>query len=146
MNAADISGRFFLDTNILVYSFDRRVPSKQQVSHRWIRDALRTQRGVISTQVVQEFLNVALRRFAQPLTIPESREYLKTVLMPLCILYPTVSFFDRALLLRQESNFQFYDSLIVTAALDLGCSVLVSEDMQDGLRIGGLTIRNPFTD
>jgi predicted nucleic acid-binding protein len=109
-----------------------------------IRDALGTQRGVISTQVVQEFLNVALRKFAQPMTIAESRDYLQVTLLPLCRHYPSALFYDRALLLKESTGFSFYDSLIVAAAVDTGCSTLFSEDLQDGRTVQGVKIVNPF--
>lgn len=144
MNVDKISGSFFLDTNIFAYSFDSSVPEKQQVAQRLISDALRTQRGVISTQVVQEFLNLALRKFATPLTISESIEYLQTVLLPLCQHFPTIGFYERALWVRNETSYSFYDSLIVAAAIDTDCSILFSEDLQGGRNVRRLTIINPF--
>jgi len=61
MNVAELRGRFFLDTNVLVYSFDPDSPAKQALARQLIVEGLRAQRAVISTQVVQEFLNVATR-------------------------------------------------------------------------------------
>ena len=144
MNAAESRGFYFLDTNVFVYSFDEASPGKQATARRLIRDALRTERGVISTQVVQEFLNVAARKFQRPLTLSESREYLRVVLVPLCRHFPSPEFYDRALLLREETGFSFYDALVVAAALESGCSTLLSEDLQHGQTIRGLTVRNPF--
>jgi predicted nucleic acid-binding protein len=146
MNVADPSGLFFLDANILVYSFDHNSPEKQRTARRLIQAALSTQRGIISTQVVQEFLNVALRRFARPMTSSEAREYLRAVLVPLCQHYPSTAFYDRALLLREETGFSFYDSLVVAAALESGCSTLLSEDLQHGRNVQGLALVNPFAD
>jgi len=144
MNVADLEGLFFLDTNIFVYSFDHTSVRKQQTAHRIIQTALRTQRGIISTQIVQEFLNVALRKFARPITVSEAREYLRSVLVPLCQHYPSIALYDRALLLREETGFSFYDSLVVAAALESGCSTLLSEDLQDGRNVQGLALVNPF--
>jgi len=144
MNVAELRGLFFLDTNIFVYSFDQDSPLKQITAQNLIREALRTQRGVISTQVVQEFLSVALRKFAHPLTVSESREYLKTVLMPLCRHNPSMDFYDRALLLREETGFAFYDALVIAAAVESECSTLLSEDLQHRQKVRTLTILNPF--
>lgn len=144
MNAGDIRGLFFLDTNLFVYSFDDTQPAKRRVAFRWIRDALQTQRGLISTQVVQEFLSVALHKFQTPLTASDARDYLRSVLTPLCQHYPSSSLYDRALLLKEEAGFAWYDALIVAAAAEAGCVVLLSEDLQDGREVAGLTIRNPF--
>jgi predicted nucleic acid-binding protein len=146
MNAARPRGLYFLDTNILVYSFDPGSPAKQATARRLIKEALATQRGMISTQVVQEFLNVALRKFARPLSVSESREYLRTVLLPLCHHYPSGAFYDRAVLLREETGLSFYDALIVTAAQESGCAALFTEDLQHGQVIGTLSVVNPFTD
>jgi predicted nucleic acid-binding protein len=56
-------GRFFLDTNVFVYSFDRSAVAKSRRAAQLIRTALKTQKGITSYQVVQEFFNVALQRF-----------------------------------------------------------------------------------
>lgn len=145
MSVAEPAGLYFLDTNIFVYSFDATEPVKQQTARQIVQAALRTQRGVISTQVAQEFLNLALRKFAQPMTVSEAREYLKTVLLPLCRHFPSAAFYDRALLLKEETGYSWYDTLIVAAAVEAGCTTLLSEDMQSGRVVRGVTIRNPFT-
>ena len=144
MNVDNLPGLFFLDTNVFVYSFDASDPEKQTMARDLIHDALRTQRGAISTQVIQEFLSVGQRKFAHPLTVSEAREYLRSVLVPLCLHYPSIAFYDRALMLREETGYSFYDSLVVTAAIEIGCTTVLSEDLQHGRKIGGVTIANPF--
>src|ERR1700678_2664259 len=62
-----MSDRFFLDTNIFVYSFDRSAVMKAQKATQLICNTLKTQKGIISYQVVQEFFNVALRKFSEPM-------------------------------------------------------------------------------
>ncbi len=146
MNVADLSGLFFLDTNIFVYTFDSTAPEKCQIAQQLIGNALQTRRGVISTQIVQEFLNVASRKFTRPMTVSDSQAYLRTVLLPLCQHYPSNSFYERALLIKAETGYSFYDSLVVTAAIESGCTTLLSEDMQNGQVIRELTIVNPFAD
>ena len=146
MNVADLSGMFFLDTNIFVYTFDETAAEKRQIAQQLIRTALSTRRGVVSTQIVQEFLNVALHKFSRPMTVSDAQEYLKSVLLPLCQQYPTGTFYDRALLIKAETGYSFYHSLVVTAAIEAGCSTLLSEDLQDGRVIQGLTIVNPFAE
>lgn len=144
MSVVDLRGVFCLDTNIFVYSFDQSAPRKQAISQQLIQEALRTQRGIISTQVIQEFLSIAIRKFAHPFTVSESREYLKTVLLPLCHHFPTTDFYDRTLLLQGETGFSFYDALVVMAAVETRCSWLLSEDLQHGRTVRGVTIHNPF--
>ncbi len=144
MNVADKPGMYFLDTNIFVYTFDDTAPAKQEIARVLIQNALRTQRGVISSQIVQEFLNVALRKFARPMTTSDARQYMSAVLLPLCQHYPSLAFYDLALLIKEETGYSFYDTLVVTAAIELGCHTLITEDLQDGRTIRGVTIRNPF--
>jgi len=144
MNASDLKGLFFLDTNLFVYSFDDRDPGKRRVARQWIGDALRTQRGVISTQVVQEFINLATQRFACPLSPSDARDYLRSVLQPLCHHYPSIAFYDRALSVRERTGFSWFDALIVAAAQEARCAILLTEDLQAGRHIDDLRIHNPF--
>ena len=78
-----MSGRFFLDTNIFVYSFDASSPKKAVQSTKLIRSAIETRRGIVSYQVVQEFFNVALSRFAKPMSSVDAEQYLSTTFRPL---------------------------------------------------------------
>ena len=144
MSAVEPEGLFFLDTNILVYTFDLARPDKQRTARRLLTAALTSQRGAISTQVVQEFLNISLRGFARPIILADLREYLDTVLAPLCLHFPSINFYAQALVTQVETGYSWYDALIVSAALELGCSTLLSEDLQHGRVIRGMVIRNPF--
>ncbi len=78
-----MSDRFFLDTNIFVYSFDTNAPKKAARSTELIRRALDTGKGIVSYQVVQEFFNLALRRFAEPMSGADAEQYLSTTFRPL---------------------------------------------------------------
>jgi len=60
-------GKYFLDTNIIVYSFDKTEPVKQATAKELIKDALSLNKGIVSYQVIQEFANVALQKFSRPL-------------------------------------------------------------------------------
>ena len=139
-----MSGRFFLDTNIFVYSFDRGAVAKAQRSVQLIREAVATRKGIVSYQVVQEFLNVALRRFAQPMTTAEAEQYLSTVFRPLLVVHSSQALYSEALRLNDKHCLNWYDSLIVAAAIEGQCDVLYSEDLQHGQRFGGLQVENPF--
>lgn len=146
MNAAEIEGYFFLDTNILIYALDEAYPAKQQLAVQLVREAIMSGRGIISIQVVQEFLNVARRKFKQPMTVEECRGHIRNVLEPLCAYFPSISTMDRALLINEETGYSLYDALILTAAVESGCRTLYSEDLQHGRKVQGLTILNPFID
>lgn len=121
-------GKFFLDTNIFVYSFDRRAGSKQGGAQGLIESALSTRLGVISTQVIQEFLNVATTKFAKPLTVHDSARYLDMVLAPLCEVYASLALYRTALHIQEETAYSFYDSLIIAAAIHADCRMLYSEN------------------
>ena len=141
-----MNGRSFLDTNLFVYSLQSSPSEKAQRARQLIRQALTTRKGVVSYQVVQEFFNVALKRFAVPMTIPEAEQYLATVFRPLLAVYASQSLFSEALRITGRYRLSWYDSLIVAAATEAGCSILYSEDFQDGFKIGDVEIRNPFVD
>jgi predicted nucleic acid-binding protein len=139
-----MSDRFFLDTNIFVYSFDQSAAAKAQKATQLIREALTTQKGVISYQVVQEFFNVALRRFSQPMKTADAEQYLSTVFRPLLGVHSSQALYAEALHLHAQTGFSWYDSLIVSSAIQARCDILYTEDLQHGQRFGGLQVRNPF--
>jgi len=133
-----------LDTNIFVYSFDRRALAKLLPAQQLIRDGIAKRRGVVSFQVVQEFFNVALRRFEKPMTVAEAEQFLATVFRPLLSVHSSQALYGQALRLAEQRRLSWYDSLIVAAAIEAECTVLYSEDLQHEQRIGDLKIVNPF--
>ena len=139
-----MNAKYFIDTNIFIYSFNPEDPFKRRIARDLIAQALEKGTGVISYQVIQEFLNVATRKFAVPLTFKDSQRYLNVVLEPLCEVFSSTELFHQALEIFDQWRFPFYDALIIASALQADCSVLYSEDMQDNQTIKGLTIRNPF--
>ena len=140
-----MSARFFLDTNVFVYAFDPHARAKAKRAAQLIRRAVDTGEGIVSYQVVQEFFNVALRRFACPMTAAEAEQYLITVFRPLLAVHSSSKIFLDALRISAQHHIAWYDSVILAAALDAGCEILYSEDLEDGRRIGNLTIQNPFS-
>ena len=136
--------KFFLDTNILVYTFNRTDSSKRRKAGGLLARALETHRGIISHQVVQEFLNVATRKFSDPMTVPEAQLYLARILIPLREVFPDSALYSQALSIAGESGMAFYDALIISSAIAGGCDTVWTEDLQHGRRIGTVTIRNPF--
>jgi predicted nucleic acid-binding protein len=139
-----MGSRFFLDTNVLVYSLDRTAPKKGGVAEGLIEEALSDGNGMISFQVVQECLYVMLRKFKNSIEGTDARSYLRRVLMPLCSVYPDHRLYAAALDIASETGWSFYDSLIVGAASAANCDRLLTEDLQDGRKIRGVTIQNPF--
>ncbi len=140
-----MSAEFFLDTNILVYTFDCEHADKRTRARELVETALESNAGVISYQVVQEFLNVATRRFAIPMTPDAARDYLSVVLEPLCAVFPSMALYERAISLHERWGYGYYDALIIGSALEAKCSVLYSEDLHDRQHVESLTIVNPFS-
>jgi len=139
-----MSGRFFLDTNVFVYSFDAGSPKKAAQSAKLIKSAIETRGGIVSYQVVQEFFNVALRRFAKPMTIADAEQYLSTTFRPLLSVHSSPALYGEALRIGARFRLAWYDSLIVASAIEGQCDVLYSEDFQDGQQFGTVVISNPF--
>jgi predicted nucleic acid-binding protein len=139
-----MSDRFFLDTNIFVYSFDRSAPAKAGKAEDLITKAIETQKGVVSYQVVQEFFNVALKRFSHPMRVADAEQYLGTVFRPLLSVHSSASLYGEALRLQAKTGLSWFDSLIVSAALQANCDRIYTEDLQHGQRFGSLLVENPF--
>ena len=109
-----------------------------------INDALEHSNGIISFQVVQEFLNVSLRKFSTPFTFEDCVKYLDIVLEPLCEIFPDMELYRHALKISERWRYSFYDSLIISAAIKGDCRILYSEDLQHKQSIENLIILNPF--
>ena len=139
-----MNGRFFLDTNIFVYSFDAKVAKKASQADALIRTGIETRSGIVSYQVVQEFFNVAFRRFSKPMNGADAEQYLSTTFRPLLAVQSSHALYAEALRIRARFQFAWYDSLIVAAANAAECKILYSEDFQDGQKVGNATISNPF--
>jgi len=139
-----MSDKFFLDTNIFVYCFDETQPQKKVRSLALIADALQTGDGIISTQVMQEFLNVATRKFSVPLKPEDAKIYLQKVMYPLCHVFQDLDLYQSALDILRDTGYSFYDSLILSGALRGECTILYSEDLQSGQRVNRVNIINPY--
>lgn len=135
--------KYFLDTNILVYSFDSNSSAKKEVAKELIREAHKGN-GYISFQVIQEFLNVATRKFEVPLKTTDAQSYLTKVLYPVCEVFPSENLYFNALEIMGRWKFSFYDSLIIASAMESDCKILFSEDLQHNQKIFDLKIVNPF--
>lgn len=129
--------RPFVDTNVLLYLLSADAAKAERA------EALLAARVVISVQVLNEFANVARRRFG--LAWDEIRQALADVRRFADVRSLTVETHERGLVLAERYQFSVYDALIISAALEAGCTTLSSEDLQHGQRIDNrLTIRNPF--
>jgi predicted nucleic acid-binding protein len=139
-----MSDRKFIDTNIFVYAVTQDSPEQSSIAERLIEGSLEAHDAVISYQVVQEFLNVALTKFAVPLPVDQVRRYVATVFREMHMVHSSLGLFGEAIDIRARHRLSWYDSLIVAAASEAKCTVLFTEDLQHGARIGGVRIENPF--
>lgn len=131
-----------LDTNVVVYMFDDVDAVKRDRARQLVGNAIASGEGVISYQVVQEALNVFGRKLGA--TAGQQLDIFDNVLSSLWRIHPTADLYRRAVAISQRYRFGFYDSLVIAAALEYGCDLLYSEDLQDGQVIDTVTIRNPF--
>jgi len=132
-----MSAKPFLDTNVLIYAFAANDPRSGKA------EALLAAGGVISVQVLNEFVNVSRRKLGRGWADIESAlGVLRTLLDPPLPL--TIDLHEAAVAHARDHGFAFYDALIIAAASRSGCNVLYTEDMHHGQGIGRLTIRNPF--
>lgn len=134
----------FLDSNVVVYAFDAAGGEKSTIANHIINAALRQGSAIISFQVVQETLHVIGRKFNRVANPQDRRVALAQVLTPLWRIHPSPALYAHGLDVQERYGLSFYDSLIVAAALEGGCTRLLSEDMQHGQQIEGLRIENPF--
>ncbi|WP_274627983.1 PIN domain-containing protein [Arvimicrobium flavum] len=134
--------RVFIDTNVLLYSHDRRDPEKASKAKRWLT-ALATRRAAITNlQVLNECTYVLLRKkwFENPEQVFETMaSFSELGDSPL-----TVREVYEARQLHLRYGVSWWDCLLLASATELGCTHFLSEDLQDGQRIEGLTIVDPF--
>ena len=135
--------KFFFDTNILVYVFDRSSPQKRELARGLLKDHAADGDILLSTQVLQEFYVTVTRKFKPPLDSGEAEHAIAGFAD-----LPTVQIDNmliKAAIRRSQINrLSFWDGLIIEAALSGGASVLYSEDLQHGQLFDGLQVRNPF--
>lgn len=133
--------RSFLDTNILIYAVDRANPAKQDTALRLIAQHAKQHSGVISTQVLQEFYSAATRKLGiAPL---QARQHLRDFRV-FDIVQLTPAIIEEGIDFSILHQLSFWDGLILAAATTAGSTELLSEDLNNGQTIQGITVRNPF--
>ncbi|RKY68377.1 MAG: hypothetical protein DRQ24_11790 [Candidatus Latescibacterota bacterium] len=129
--------KVLLDSNIILYGFGRE-KTKKEIVKNLIRE-----RPLLTTQVINEVLNVLIKKFN--FSIDEVKEVLNFLRTKTEIILVNLYTIDIALTVKERYNFSYWDSLIIASALENGCRILYTEDMQHGQVIEKtLTIKNPF--
>jgi len=135
--------RGFVDTNIIVYAYDRDAGRKHEIARDLIIGLWSAAGGVLSTQILQEFYVTVTRKIASPLTREAAREIIKDYLT-----WGIVSNDGDAVLeaidIETGENISFWDALVIAAAKRGGAQVLLSEDLSEGRKFGDMVVRNPF--
>jgi predicted nucleic acid-binding protein len=135
-----MNDKVFFDTNVLIYLYSLDEPGKRNRALNLVNSV---QNPIISTQVINEFNNILLKKF----TLSASEIFVAIdEIENVFTIHPfTLSMQKEALKIKERFGFQYYDSLILATALAYECSILYSEDMQNGQKIKTLQIINPFS-
>ena len=135
-------GKVFFDSNILVYSVDERDSLKQKIAIDLINKAMQNKIGAISTQSLQEFFSVTTKKLN--VSKEAAKEYLDFFVDNFPVTQVTLSNIYKAIDISIQTQFSFWDSLIISAAHSSGCVIVYSEDMNHNQLVNGVKIINPF--
>jgi predicted nucleic acid-binding protein len=136
-----MTARCFVDSNVLAYSDDEGSSLKRDRARELLREVIRSKTGVLSLQVLQEYFSVSTKKLGLSADDARQRVELFSQLDIVILGFPDLL---AAIDLHRLHQFSIWDALVIRAALNGGCRILYSEDLQDGRRIGGLEIVNPF--
>ena len=126
----------FIDSNVVLYLLSGDAEKADRA------EALLQSGGMISVQVLNEVASVCRRKLKMQWVEVEA---LLLAVKSACDVFPlTLALHERAIELARRFRFSLYDANIVASALMSGAEVLLSEDMQSGMLVDGLLIRNPF--
>ena len=129
--------KIFIDSNIFLYAFSDKDISKQNISAKIVK-----QNNTISTQVLNEVSNNMIKKLN--FSNKEIEKFISSCYMQYKIIDFSKNIFIKASILRDKYNISYYDSLILSSAVNSKCDILYSEDMQHNQKIEDLTIINPF--
>jgi predicted nucleic acid-binding protein len=134
--------RSFFDTNVLAYADDKAAPAKQRRALELVAEHRRAGTGVVSLQVLQEYFVTVTRKLNVDARVARRKVEL---LAEFDVAAPDVTDILAAIDLHRLHGFSFWDALILRAAKQAGCRVLLSEDMQETRELDGVLIVNPFS-
>lgn len=137
-----MTGKTFVDTNVLIYAHDVDAGSKHQIAKAVLGELWSERTGVLSMQVLQEFYVNVTRKIALPLPKDSARLIVQTYTIWCIETTPTE--ISSAFRIEDECRIGFWDALIVAAAAKSGATRILSEDLSAGQRISGVLIENPF--
>jgi predicted nucleic acid-binding protein len=137
-----MSAKVFIDTNILVYAYDIDAGRKRQVAQNVLLGLRQDRSGALSMQVLQEFYNTVTRKLASP--VPRDKARVVVDRFTHWCVATTPAEIKRAFQIEDEARINFWDAMIIAAAIKSGASLILSEDLNPGQIIAGIQIENPF--
>jgi predicted nucleic acid-binding protein len=141
----DLQEPIFVDTNVLVYAFDRTAGRKREMALQLVTGCWENENGCLSLQVLQEFYVTVTRKIANPLQ-PTTARQIVAELAQWRLHAPEIEDLLQAIDLGQRWQLSFWDAQIVQSAASLGCRVLITEDLSHGQHYGQVRVVNPFLD
>lgn len=139
-----MSDKIFLDTNVIVYAYDKSAGEKHNKAKKILIDLWESGFGVISIQVLKEFYVTVTQKIPNVLKTEVAEEIISDFLRWEVVVNDGYNILE-AISIQRRYRFSFWDSLIIAAAQESGCSLLYTEDLSSGQKIKDLQIKNPFT-
>ena len=138
-----MTGPVFVDTNVIVYRYDTRVPAKQSRADDWLKLVWSSRSGRLSFQVLQEFYATTTRKLRPAMAAVEAQRIVRGLAAwrPVPIDLPVL---ERAWFLEERFALSWWDALIVSAAQGCECRVLLTEDLQHGQEFDMVRVIDPF--
>jgi len=138
-----MSGRIFLDANILVYAHDKDAGEKHSKAVQIVKELWEKRSGVLSNQILQELYVGATKKMLKPSSRSEARDIIR-VYICWTIKEITPRSIIRATEIEEKHRISFWDALVIVAAYEAKCEKILTEDLNSGRVIEGILIENPF--
>jgi predicted nucleic acid-binding protein len=135
--------RYFLDTNLLVYAFDRSAGQKRDQAAQLLESFWENENGCLSIQVLQEFFVTTTRKITTPMNHSDARQIVAD-LAHWRVHAPNIADLLQAIDMQQEHQLSYWDAQIVQSAASSGCTTLLTEDLNHGQLYGTVQVINPF--
>ena len=136
-----VKGRFSLDTNILVYAVDRDAGERHELGRALLGRAARCD-CVLTVQALAEFFHATTRKNLLP--VSRASDFVRDWLGVFQVASAGTAALVNAMDVAEKHRLSFWDAMLWATARQSGCSAILSEDMQDGRRLIGVEIINPF--
>jgi len=138
-----MNDKVFVDTNVLVYAHDADAGEKHMAARAFVSRIWETRAGILSTQVLQEFMVAVTRKVSTPISMAQARRTAGNYCAWELIVNDS-KIILQATEIQEAHQISFWDALIVSSAFAGNAAVIATEDLNHGQRIEGILIRNPF--